>query len=220
MSTLKCVAVFVSSFFVAASAMAASAPKVIHACYNKSNGTVHIVNAISDCHRDELPVSWNVEGPAGPKGATGAAGPAGAPGAPGPIGPAGPVGPKGAPGPAGPTGATGAVGPAGPAGPTGPAGPAGTTGIFGSNSLNFFLGQGGTTDCTIGSILLNVSTEYPQNYLPADGRLIDIQTNTALFSLIGINYGGNGTTNFRLPDLRPAAPDNTQYLICVSGIFP
>lgn len=68
--------------------------------------------------------------------------------------------------------------------------------------------------------MLNVSTEYPTNYLPADGRLIDIQTNTALFSLIGINYGGNGTSNYALPDLRSAAPNNTQYLICVAGIFP
>jgi microcystin-dependent protein len=103
---------------------------------------------------------------------------------------------------------------------TGPTGPSGTTGIFGSNTLNFRLGQSGGAECTLGSIMLNVSTEYPTNYLPADGRLIDIQTNTALFSLIGINSGGNGTSNYALPDLRSAAPNHTQYLICVAGIFP
>jgi microcystin-dependent protein len=62
--------------------------------------------------------------------------------------------------------------------------------------------------------------QYPDNYLPADGRLLPIASYTAVFSLIGVNYGGNGTTNFALPDLRSAAPNNTIYLICVEGIFP
>jgi microcystin-dependent protein len=73
--------------------------------------------------------------------------------------------------------------------------------------------------CNLGAILLNVAVAYPPNYLPADGRLLPIQQNTALFSLIGVNYGGNGTTNFGLPDLRKAAPNNTIYLICVSGVY-
>ena len=34
------------------------------------------------------------------------------------------------------------------------------------------------------------------------GQLLAIQSNTALFSLIGTYYGGNGTSNFQLPDLR------------------
>jgi microcystin-dependent protein len=50
--------------------------------------------------------------------------------------------------------------------------------------------------------------------------VLPIQQDTALFSLIGTNYGGNGTTNFALPDLRAAAPINTIYLICIEGIFP
>jgi hypothetical protein len=112
-------------------------------------------------------------------------------------------------------------GPQGPAGPAGPTGPSGTTGIFGTFDIgNFSGGGGGTVECTIGSILLNVSSEYPSNYLPADGRLLNIASNTALFSLIGVNYGGNGTSNFALPDLRSAAPNNTQYLICAIGVFP
>src|SRR5580698_10356241 len=173
-------------------------------------------------------------GPAGPAGATGPAGPMGAAGATGAIGPAGPVGSTGATGPAGPVGATGAIGPAGavgpagpsgptgpagPEGPAGPAGPAGTTGIFGSNSLDFFAGSGGA-ECTIGTITLNVAVQYPANYLPADGRVLSIEENVALFSLIGINYGGDGETTFALPNLKSAAPNNTIYLICVTGIFP
>jgi len=92
--------------------------------------------------------------------------------------------------------------------------------VFGSNSLIFSQASGGGATCTIGSITLNASSEYPDNYLPADGRLLPISGNTALFSLIGVNYGGNGTSNFALPNLTSAAPNNTQYLICASGIFP
>ena len=42
----------------------------------------------------------------------------------------------------------------------------------------------------------------PQNWQPANGQLLPINNNQALFSLIGTAYGGNGTTNFQLPDLR------------------
>jgi hypothetical protein len=164
-----------------------------------------------------------LQGAVGPTGATGLRGAVGPTGATGPTGPPGAPGARGATGSTGPTGATGLmglVGPTGPTGPTGATGPSGTTGIFGTNNINFFTqGNGGAT-CTLGSILLNASVLYTANYLPADGRLLQIQNNTALFSLIGTNYGGNGFSTFALPDLRKAAPNNTQYLICVSGIFP
>jgi microcystin-dependent protein len=65
-----------------------------------------------------------------------------------------------------------------------------------------------------------VSTQYPSNYLPADGQLLPISSYVALFSLIGTDYGGNGTSTFALPNLQAAAPNNTQYLICFAGIFP
>jgi microcystin-dependent protein len=42
----------------------------------------------------------------------------------------------------------------------------------------------------------------PYGWLPCDGRIIPIQQNAALFSLIGTYYGGNGTTNFGLPNLQ------------------
>ena len=99
-------------------------------------------------------------------------------------------------------------------------GPAGTAAQFGTNTLGFFQGEGGTVPCTIGSIMLNAGTEYPSNYMSAAGQTLNISENPALFSLIGTNYGGNGTTTFQLPDLTSAAPDNTIYLICVSGVFP
>jgi len=42
----------------------------------------------------------------------------------------------------------------------------------------------------------------PQGYLTCDGQLLSIAQNTALFSLLGTTFGGNGTVTFGLPDLR------------------
>jgi microcystin-dependent protein len=42
----------------------------------------------------------------------------------------------------------------------------------------------------------------PKGWATCDGQLIPISQNTALFSLVGTYYGGNGQSNFALPDLR------------------
>lgn len=42
----------------------------------------------------------------------------------------------------------------------------------------------------------------PLGWALCDGQLMAISQNTALFSLLGTNYGGNGTSNFALPDLQ------------------
>ena len=42
----------------------------------------------------------------------------------------------------------------------------------------------------------------PRNYAFCSGQILPIQQNTALFSLLGTTYGGNGQTTFALPDLR------------------
>lgn len=42
----------------------------------------------------------------------------------------------------------------------------------------------------------------PRGYLPCDGRLLSISQYSALFAILGIQYGGNGTTNFALPNLQ------------------
>ena len=42
----------------------------------------------------------------------------------------------------------------------------------------------------------------PQGWAMCAGQLLPINQNTALFALLGTFYGGNGTTNFALPDLR------------------
>jgi microcystin-dependent protein len=46
----------------------------------------------------------------------------------------------------------------------------------------------------------------PNGWAFCNGQLFPISQNTALFSLLGTTYGGNGTTNFALPDLRGCSP--------------
>lgn len=58
----------------------------------------------------------------------------------------------------------------------------------------------------IGEIMLFAGTFTPANYIDCDGRSLPISGNEALYSLIGTTYGGNGTTNFNVPDLRGRAP--------------
>ena len=46
----------------------------------------------------------------------------------------------------------------------------------------------------------------PKRWAVCAGQLLSIQQNTALFSLLGTTYGGNGVTTFALPDLRGRVP--------------
>ncbi|CAK4073981.1 phage tail protein [Vibrio sp. 16] len=54
----------------------------------------------------------------------------------------------------------------------------------------------------IGSTCTTAANFCPRGYLQANGSLLAISDHTALYSLLGTRYGGNGTTNFQLPDLR------------------
>jgi microcystin-dependent protein len=46
----------------------------------------------------------------------------------------------------------------------------------------------------------------PQGWAFCNGQLMPISQNTALFSLLGTTYGGNGKSTFALPDLQGASP--------------
>lgn len=46
----------------------------------------------------------------------------------------------------------------------------------------------------------------PRSWAFCDGQLIQISQNSALFSLLGTTYGGDGRTTFALPDLRSRVP--------------
>lgn len=57
------------------------------------------------------------------------------------------------------------------------------------------------SDPFYGEIRVIAFTFPPRNWAFCYGQLISIQQNSALFAVLGINYGGNGTSNFGLPDL-------------------
>ena len=61
-------------------------------------------------------------------------------------------------------------------------------------------------DPYLGEICLMATDFCPRYTVEAAGQILPIQTNQALFSLYGTTYGGDGRTNFALPDLRGRVP--------------
>jgi microcystin-dependent protein len=57
----------------------------------------------------------------------------------------------------------------------------------------------------LGQIMPFAGAVIPRGWALCNGALLAIQSNQALFSLIGTYYGGNGVSNFALPDLRGRA---------------
>jgi microcystin-dependent protein len=58
----------------------------------------------------------------------------------------------------------------------------------------------------IGEIRMFAGNFAPRNWAFCNGQLLAISQNTALFSILGTTYGGNGTTNFALPNLQGRVP--------------
>ena len=97
-----------------------------------------------------------------------------------------------------------------------------TTGLVGSRKghgaqgLNYMIctngvfaspGNQGTPEVAwIGEIKLFAGNYVPLGWLPCNGQLLNIADNTALFAILGTQYGGNGVTTFGIPDLRGAVP--------------
>ncbi|MGB8768707.1 MAG: tail fiber protein [Candidatus Korobacteraceae bacterium] len=76
----------------------------------------------------------------------------------------------------------------------------------------------------LGSLLLVPYNFAPQGWALCNGQLLSIQQNTALFSLLGTTYGGDGISTFALPDLRGRVPISAgqgpglqQYVLGQSG---
>ncbi len=76
-----------------------------------------------------------------------------------------------------------------------------------------FVGSGGSDpaqacpiDPCISSVCIMAANFCPRGYAAANGQLLPIAQNTALFSLLGTTYGGDGRTTFGLPDLRSRSP--------------
>ncbi len=58
----------------------------------------------------------------------------------------------------------------------------------------------------IGEIRIFGGNFAPRGWAMCNGQLLPIRQNTALFSLLGVNFGGNGITTFGLPNLQGAVP--------------
>lgn len=87
--------------------------------------------------------------------------------------------------------------------------------IFGATLAGAFMlrpregraaGQG--LDPFIGELALFGFNFAPVGWAQCNGQLLSIAQNTALFALLGTQYGGNGQTTFALPDLRGRVPIN------------
>lgn len=62
------------------------------------------------------------------------------------------------------------------------------------------------TDPFIGEIMMFAGQYCPRNWIEANGELITISQYQSLFSVIGNQFGGDGKTTMRLPDLRGRLP--------------
>lgn len=67
-------------------------------------------------------------------------------------------------------------------------------------------GEARAQDFYIGQLQQFGTNWCPKNWALANGQLMSIAQNQALFSLLGVNFGGDGTTTFAFPDLRERAP--------------
>ncbi len=61
-------------------------------------------------------------------------------------------------------------------------------------------------DPYLGEITMFAGNFAPRGYALCQGQLLPIAQNSALFSLLGTTYGGDGRTTFALPDLRGRTP--------------
>ena len=59
---------------------------------------------------------------------------------------------------------------------------------------------------TIGEVTLFAANFAPRNWAFCQGQILPINTNQALFSILGTTYGGDGRTSFGLPDYRGRVP--------------
>lgn len=74
-----------------------------------------------------------------------------------------------------------------------------------------------SSDPYMGSVCITAATFCPRGYVEAQGQMLAISSYTALYSLLGDVYGGDGRTTFGIPDLRGRTPVGQGY---GSGLTP
>ncbi|GIG40673.1 phage tail protein [Cellulomonas phragmiteti] len=75
-------------------------------------------------------------------------------------------------------------------------------------------------DPYLGELRLFAGSFAPRGWAFCEGQIMPIQQNTALFSLLGTNFGGDGRVTFALPDLRNASPVGTGSGPGLTSFFP
>lgn len=75
-------------------------------------------------------------------------------------------------------------------------------------------------DFYLGMIFPWAITYEPYGFMLCDGRELSITQNQALYAILGVQYGGNGTTTFKLPDLRGRFPLGATNISQLSGTTP
>ncbi|MWV42037.1 phage tail protein [Paenibacillus sp. HJL G12] len=61
-------------------------------------------------------------------------------------------------------------------------------------------------DAYVGEIRIFAGNFAPRGWALCNGQLLNVSQNTVLFSILGAQYGGDGRTNFALPNLMGSAP--------------
>lgn len=75
-------------------------------------------------------------------------------------------------------------------------------------------------DSFLGQIALFAFNRDIQGWAHCNGNVLQVNSNQALYSLIGNRYGGDPSKGtFALPKMNPPDP-NMGYFICVEGIYP
>lgn len=75
-------------------------------------------------------------------------------------------------------------------------------------------------DAYIGTILAWAPNYAPQGWMFCAGQTLPINQYQAVFALLGTTYGGNGTTNFMLPNLCGRHPIGSANMGSVPGLTP
>lgn len=83
-------------------------------------------------------------------------------------------------------------------------------------------------DPFIGEVVLFAGNFAPRGWAFCEGQVLQISDNTALFSILGTSYGGDGRTTYALPNLENIKPKGQNigskvelhYIIALRGVFP
>jgi len=78
-------------------------------------------------------------------------------------------------------------------------------------------------DSYVGTVSQFAGSFVPRHWAPCNGQLMSIRNYTALYSIVGTIYGGDGVNTFALPDMNDRTSqyqDKPIWHICIEGTFP